>query len=148
MTRLLNLSLSLEAVTEKVGVVEAAWNTCNPDIVLREFSTDSVWRYCDKCFIGTNEIKRFLEHKWSTQIHYRLSKELWAYSNNRIAIRFEYEWQHARSGQWFRTHGNEQWELDRSGLLSHCDTSATDIAIEPIARRIGFASNQYTGNSF
>lgn len=143
MKQLLNLPLSFEAAAEKVQAVEAAWNTCNPDIVLREFSADSVWRYCDKCFIGANEIDSFLQHKWSTQIHYRLTKELWACSNNRIAVRFEYEWQHARSGQWFRTRGNEQWELNKLGLLSHCDTSATDMPIESIARRIGFSTNQY-----
>ncbi len=81
-------------------------------------------------------IKDFLTRKWSTELHYQLTKELWAYTDNRISVRFEYEWQHAKTGQWFRTHGNEHWEFNADGYMSRRDMSANDIPITAGDRRI------------
>ena len=121
----------------KVQAAEDAWNTRNPDVVARAYSEDSEWRNRDEFFSGREAIKDFLTRKWARELHYRLMKELWAYTDNRISVRFEYEWQDARSGQWYRSHGNEHWEFDDDGLMRRRDMSANDIPIEASERRIG-----------
>jgi nuclear transport factor 2 (NTF2) superfamily protein len=121
----------------KVQAAEDAWNSRDPERVARAYSEDSAWRNRDEFFSGRDAIKAFLTRKWSRELHYRLVKELWAYSGNRLSVRFEYEWQHARSGQWYRSHGNEHWEFDEQGLMRHRDMSANDIPIEASDRRIG-----------
>ncbi len=125
-----------ETARAKVQAAEDAWNTRNPDIVARAYSADSEWRNRDEFFIGREAIKAFLTRKWAKELHYRLMKELWAYADNRISVRFEYEWQNATSGQWYRTHGNEHWEFDDDGLMRRRDMSANDIPIEAGERRI------------
>jgi nuclear transport factor 2 (NTF2) superfamily protein len=120
----------------KVQQAEDAWNTRNPDIVARAYSKDSAWRNRDEFFSGRAAIKAFLARKWARELHYRLRKELWAHTGNRISVRFEYEWQDATSGQWYRTHGNEHWEFNADGLMCRRDMSANDIAITAGDRRI------------
>ena len=126
-----------ESAVAKVQRAEDAWNTKDPEIVALAYTADSVWRNRDEFFQGRDAIRAFLYRKWRKELHYRLMKELWAFTDNRISVRFEYEWQHAVSGKWFRTHGNEHWEFDDDGLMRHRDMSANDIAISPHERRIG-----------
>lgn len=121
---------------EKVQAAEDAWNSRDPDRVAQAYSERSNWRDRDEFFEGRDSIRAFLRRKWATELHYRLVKELWAYSDNRISVRFEYEWQHARTGQWFRTHGNEHWEFDADGYMTRRDMSANDVAIAATERRI------------
>ena len=121
----------------EVQAAEDAWNSCDPKTVARAYSANSVWRNRDEFFEGRAAIEAFLTRKWETELHYRLTKELWSFTGNRISVRFEYEWQHATSGQWFRTHGNEHWEFDRDGYMARRDMSANDIPIAADDRRIG-----------
>ena len=125
-----------ESAVAKVQAAEDAWNSRDPERVAQAYSTDSQWRNREQRFQGRDAIAAFLTGKWSTELHYRLMKELWAFTDNRISVRFEYEWQHARTGQWYRTHGNEHWEFDADGYMSRRDMSANDIAISADERRI------------
>ena len=125
-----------ESALEKVQAAENAWNTRDPNTVAQAYSEGSEWRNRDEFFTGRDAIRSFLERKWSVELHYRLMKELWAYTDNRISVRFEYEWQHAETGQWYRTHGNEHWEFDADGYMSRRDMSANDIPIDAADRRI------------
>lgn len=126
-----------ETALQKVQAAEDAWNTRDPKIVAQAYTTDSEWRNRDEFFRGRDAIEAFLTRKWSTELHYRLLKELWCFTDNRISVRFEYEWQHAKSGQWYRSHGNEHWEFDDEGYMRRRDMSANDIPISPEHRRIG-----------
>lgn len=125
-----------ESALVKVKAAEEAWNTRDPERVASAYSEDSQWRNRDEFFSGREAIKAFLQRKWAKELHYRLVKELWAYTDNRISVRFEYEWQDARTGQWFRTHGNEHWEFDDAGYMRRRDMSANDIPIQASERRI------------
>ena len=125
---------------DKVQLAEDAWNTRDPDLVALAYTTDSVWRNRGEFFEGRDAIRAFLRRKWRRELHYRLMKELWAYTENRISVRFEYEWQHADSGKWFRTHGNEHWEFDASGLMCRRDMSANDVRIGACDRRISVSA--------
>ena len=126
-----------ESALAKVQAAEDAWNSLDPQRVSEAYSPDSDWRNRDLFFTGRDAIVSFLRDKWSVELHYRLKKELWAFTDNRISVRFEYEWQHARTGQWFRTHGNEHWEFDADGYMQRRDMSANDIPISARDRRIG-----------
>jgi nuclear transport factor 2 (NTF2) superfamily protein len=126
-----------ETALAKVQAAEDAWNTRNPAKVVQAYTSESVWRNRDEFFEGREEIEDFLSQKWSRELHYRLMKELWAYTDNRISARCEYEWQHATTGQWYRTHGNEHWEFDADGYMARRDMSANDIPITADDRRIG-----------
>lgn len=137
MTQKLTPPFTTESAQAKVQKAEDAWNTRDPDIVAQAYSEDSEWRNRDEFFSGREAISDFLTRKWANELHYRLKKELWAHTGNRISVRFEYEWQDATSGQWYRTHGNEHWEFDDDGLMRRRDMSANDIPIEAGARRIG-----------
>ena len=121
----------------KVQRAEDAWNTRDPEIVVQAYSPDSRWRNREEFFEGRDAIRAFLHRKWRKELHYRLRKELWAFDQNRISVRFEYEWQDAGSGRWYRTHGNEHWAFDVQGLMSVRDMSANDIPISASERRIG-----------
>jgi len=121
---------------EKVRAAENAWNTRDPNTVAQAYSEKSEWRNRDEFFTGRDAIRSFLERKWAIELHYRLIKELWAYTDNRISVRFEYEWQHAETGQWYRTHGNEHWQFDADGYMTRRDMSANDIPIAAAGRRI------------
>ena len=108
---------------------EDAWNSRDPEKVALAYTEDSDWRNRDEFFKGRTAIKSFLKRKWAKELHYKLMKELWAYTDNRISVRFEYEWQDAETGIWFRTHGNEHWEFDQAGLMRRRDMSANDVHI-------------------
>ncbi len=126
---------SQQTALAKVQAAEDAWNSRDPERVARAYSVDSQWRNRDEFFQGRAEIVAFLRRKWKKELDYRLMKELWTYTDNRISVRFEYEW-HDVTGQWYRTHGNEHWEFDDDGLMRRRDMSANDIPIAVDARRI------------
>ena len=127
---------TFETATAKVQAAEDAWNSKDAARVSKAYSTDSQWRNRDSFFTGREAIQDFLQGKWDKELHYRLMKELWAYTGNKISVRFEYEWQDANSGQWYRTHGNEHWEFDADGYMTRRDMSANDIPIEESERRL------------
>ena len=125
-----------DSARAKVLAAEDAWNTRRPDTVALAYSEDSNWRNRDQFFTGRQAIKAFLADKWQKELHYRLKKELWTWTENRISVRFVYEWQDSTSGHWFRTHGNEHWEFDPDGLMKRRDMSANDIPISAEERQI------------
>lgn len=137
MTSIIVPPFDAESARAKVQLAEDIWNTCDPDQVVKAYSLNSHWRNRDEFFQGHDEIKTFLTRKWKKELHYRLMKELWSFTNNRISVRFEYEWQHAESGQWYRSHGNEHWLFATDGLMQRRDMSANDIPIHADERRIG-----------
>ncbi|EAQ99614.1 nuclear transport factor 2 family protein [Maribacter sp. HTCC2170] len=118
-----------ESAAAKVQAAEDAWNSRDAKKVSMAYTLDSQWRNRDKFFVGRKAIVEFLKDKWLNERHYILRKYLWSYTDNRISVRFEYEWQDANSGQWKRTHGNEHWEFDKDGLMQVRDMSANDIDI-------------------
>ena len=126
---------SLETAREKVQKAEDAWNTCDPDRVALAYTEDSVWRNRSEFFSGRSSIREFLQRKWAQEHGYRLKKELWAFTGNRIAVRFMYEW-HNDGGQWFRSHGNELWEFDPKGLMCRREASINDETIESHQRQL------------
>ena len=128
---------TLDTALAKVQAAEDAWNTREPTTISQAYSKCSAWRNRGEFFHGREAIEEFLTRKWSLELHYRLVKELWCYTDNRISVRFEYEWQHSATGQWYRTHGNEYWEFDDDGYMRRRDMSANDIPIDPEHRRIG-----------
>ena len=125
-----------ETARAKVQAAEDGWNSRDPERVALAYSVDSDWRNRDEFFTGREAIVEFLTRKWAKELDYRLMKELWAYTDNRISVRFEYEWRDADTGQWYRTHGNEHWEFDEEGLMRRRDMSANDVPIEESERRI------------
>lgn len=125
-----------ESALTKVEAAQAAWNTRDPKTVAQAYTENSEWRNRDEFFQGRAAIEAFLTKKWSAELHYHLMKELWAYTDNRISVRFEYEWQSAKTGQWYRTHGNEHWEFDADGYMRRRDMSANDVPISANDRRI------------
>jgi len=120
---------TLETAKAKVRAAEEAWNSRDPERVSLAYSVDSQWRNRDEFFTGRENIKEFLIRKWKKELDYRLMKELWAFTGDRISVRFEYEWKNSETGQWIRTHGNEHWEFDEEGLMTRRDMSANDIPI-------------------
>ena len=118
-----------ETAKAKVQAAEDGWNSKDPERVSLAYSVDTQWRNRDQFISGREAVKKFLTGKWKRELDYRLMKELWAYTSNRISVRFEYEWRSAENGQWYRTHGNEHWEFDDEGLMKIRDMSANDIAI-------------------
>ena len=123
-----------ETARAKVLAAEDAWNTRDPDRVARAYTEDSQWRNRGEFFTGRAAIKAFLERKWAKELDYRLKKELWAFADDRIAVRFEYEWHDAR-GQWWRSYGNEMWAFAPDGLMRERYASINDIAIAEADRR-------------
>ena len=124
-----------ETARKKVQAAEDAWNSCDPQRVALAYSPDSAWRNRDEFFTGRDAIVEFLTRKWAQELSYRLRKELWCFTENRISVRFEYE-SHDPSGQWWRSHGNEHWEFDENGLMQRRDASINDYKIEESERRI------------
>ncbi|MDP2292599.1 MAG: nuclear transport factor 2 family protein [Actinomycetota bacterium] len=120
---------------QKVFAAEAAWNTRDPERVASAYTVDSVWRNRSEFIEGRDQIVDFLRAKWDRELDYALRKELWAFHDNRIAVRFQYEW-HDHDGQWFRSHGNENWEFDADGYMQRREASINDIAISADERRI------------
>jgi nuclear transport factor 2 (NTF2) superfamily protein len=127
---------SRQTALEKVQIAEDAWNSRDHLKVTREISPECQWRSREDSFQGRAAIEYFLKKKWATQTNYQLVKELWAFTDNRISVRFECEWQHAKTAQWYRSHGNEHWQFDSYGYMTCRDMSANDIAISEQQRRI------------
>ena len=123
-----------ESARVKVRAAEDAWNSRNPARVAQAYSVDSQWRNRAEFIRGRVQIEEFLVRKWAREHEYRLIKELWAWSENRIAVRFAYEWRDD-SGHWFRSYGNENWEFAPDGLMARRIASINDTPIEPGARR-------------
>jgi uncharacterized protein len=125
-----------ETARAKVQGAEDAWNTRDPERVSLAYTEDSQWRNRDEFFSGREAIVEFLKRKWARELDYRLRKELWCFTGNRISVRFEYE-SHDPDGQWWRSHGNEHWEFDEeSGLMRRRDASINDYKIDESERRI------------
>jgi nuclear transport factor 2 (NTF2) superfamily protein len=125
---------TVETAMQKVQVAEDAWNTRDPDRVSRAYTADSHWRNRDLHIVGRDEIVAFLTRKWQAEHDYALRKGLWAFEDNRIAVRFQYEW-HDDRGQWYRSYGNELWEFTQAGLMDRREASINDVAIEESERR-------------
>ena len=119
---------TFDTATAKVQKAEDAWNSRDPDRCAAAYTEDSVWRNRSDFFSGRDAIRAFLGKKWERELDYRLKKELWAFHGNRISVRFEYEC-HDAAGQWWRSHGNEQWEFDERGLMRRREASINDVAI-------------------
>lgn len=125
-----------ETARAKVQAAEDGWNSRDPQRVARAYSVNTQWRNRDLFFTGRAAVESFLADKWKRETNYKLMKELWAFTDNRISVRFEYEWQHADTAQWYRTHGNEHWEFDADGLMARRDMSANDLLINQTDRRL------------
>ncbi len=124
-----------ETASQKVRMAEDAWNTRDPERVALAYTVDSTWRNRAEFLSGREEIVQFLRRKWAKELDYRLIKELWAFDDARIAVRFAYEWRDD-SGNWFRAYGNENWEFDENGLMRRREASINDLAIDESERRI------------
>ena len=128
MTRPPTPPFTAETAAQKVRAAENGWNSRNPAKVAQAYTPDSDWRNRSEFLNGRDEIEAFLTRKWQRETEYRLIKEIWAFTNNRIAVRFEYEWQN-KDGQWFRSYGNENWEFASDGLMAMRRASINDISI-------------------
>jgi uncharacterized protein len=139
----------LQSAVEKVQAAEDAWNTCDPALVSKAYTVDSVWRNRDQFVTGREAIVDFLTAKWQREHHYALRKSLWDFHDNRIAVRFQYECRDD-AGQWWRSYGNELWEFDDHGLMRRREASINDLAIAEGERRIfgprPVSERQFTGS--
>ena len=124
-----------KSAIRKVRLAEDAWNTRDPERVSLAYTADSVWRNRSEFLAGRDAIREFLVRKWNKELEYRLIKELWAFRDNRISVRFAYEW-HDDSGQWFRSYGNENWEFDEQGLMQRRIASINDLPIRDAERKL------------
>jgi nuclear transport factor 2 (NTF2) superfamily protein len=124
-----------ETAAAKVQAAEDGWNTRDPERVALAYTPDSVWRNRSEFLTGREEIERFLAAKWEREHEYALRKQLWAFTDDRIAVKFQYEW-HDDEGQWWRSYGNELWEFDENGLMRRREASINDVAIEEADRTI------------
>ena len=120
---------TLETAIAKVRKAEDGWNSRNPKQVALAYTVDSLWRNRAAFVNGREAIVAFLERKWNRELNYRLIKELWAFGDNRIAVRFAYEW-HDDTGQWYRSYGNENWEYNEHGFMRHRHASINDLPIK------------------
>ncbi len=120
---------------QKVQAAEDAWNTRDPERVAAAYTTDTRWRNRSEFLEGRDEVVAFLRRKWEREQDYALRKALWAFGDDRIAVRFQYEW-HDADGQWWRSYGNENWEFDEQGYMRRREASIDDVAIEESERRI------------
>ena len=123
-----------ESAAHKARLAEDAWNTRDPAKVALAYSVDSIWRNRAEFIRGRAAIEAFLTRKWASELEYRLIKEVWAFRDNRIAVRFAYEW-HDDSGNWFRSYGNENWEFDEQGLMRWRIASINDLPIKGSERK-------------
>lgn len=124
----------LDTATQKVRMAENAWNTRDAEKVSLAYTIDSEWRNRAEIFRGREKIQEFLTRKWQKELDYRLIKELWAFHEHRISVRFQYEWRDD-SDQWYRAYGNEQWEFAENGLMRRREASTNDVRIEENERR-------------
>jgi nuclear transport factor 2 (NTF2) superfamily protein len=125
---------TLETARQKVRLAEDGWNGRNPGQVALAYTADSVWRNRAEFLTGREEIVQFLTRKWARELEYRLIKELWSFHENRIAVRFAYEW-HDDSGHWYRSYGNENWEFTAEGLMARRIASINDLPITEAQRK-------------
>lgn len=125
---------STESAKQKIQMAEDAWNSKDPVRVSNAYTIDSEWRNRNQFIHGREEIIAFLQSKWEKELHYKLRKEYWAHSDNRIAVRFEYEYQNS-AGQWFRAYGNENWEFDAHGYMAKRYASINDLEINEQDRK-------------
>jgi len=135
MTSPIRPPFTLDTARAKVQAAQDAWNSRDPDRVALAYTEDSEWRNRTEFFRGRDAIRAFLKRKWAKELDYRLAKELWGFRDNRIAVRFEYEW-HDDAGQWYRSYGNELWEFDEGGLMARRFASINDAPIDERERRI------------
>jgi uncharacterized protein len=126
---------TLETALQKVQAAEDAWNTKDPERVCLAYSIETEWRNRTEFINGRNEVKIFLTEKWKKELEYKLKKELWGFRENRMAVRFEYEW-HDVQNQWYRSYGNELWEFDDDGLMRKRFASINDLKIEKSDRKL------------
>lgn len=126
---------NLETATQKVQLAEDAWNSKDPERVSLAYTINSEWRNRSQFINGRAEIVKFLSEKWEKELDYKLKKSLWSFTDNRIAVRFEYEY-HDVTGQWYRAYGNENWEFDENGLMEKRYASINDIPITAEERRL------------
>jgi nuclear transport factor 2 (NTF2) superfamily protein len=117
-----------EQAARKVQMAEDLWNTRDAERVALAYTEDTVWRNRTEFLTGRAEVVAFLKRKWERELDYKLKKELWGFRNNRMAVKFQYEW-HDESGQWYRSYGNELWEFAESGLMQRREASINDLAI-------------------
>jgi uncharacterized protein len=125
-----------ETARQKIQMAEDAWNSKDPVRVSKAYTPDSAWRNRNRFLNGREEIIAFLEEKWRKELDYRLKKDYWAHGDNRIAVRFEYEY-HDEAGQWYRAYGNENWEFDELGYMAKRYASINDLPIEESERKFG-----------
>jgi uncharacterized protein len=125
---------NFETATQKVQMAENGWNSKDPEKVALAYTVDTEWRNRDLFINGREAVKDFLKNKWEKEIDYQLKKELWAYTDNKIAVRFEYEWRDTHN-QWYRSYGNENWEFDKNGLMKKRFASINDLKIEETDRK-------------
>lgn len=130
-----------QTAKEKVQKAEDAWNTKNPALVSEAYTEYTEWRNRDKFINGRDEVVKFLTEKWQKELDYKLKKELWCFQDNRIGVRFEYEW-HDYQNQWYRSYGNEMWEFNKYGLMQKRFASINDTLIDSSDRRLYFLSLQ------
>jgi len=123
-----------ETAAQKVKTAEDAWNTRDPERVALAYTPDTEWRNRAEFVNGRDEVRAFLKRKWEKELDYKLKKELWSFTDNRIAVRFEYEW-HDAQGQWNRSYGNEMWEFDENGYMQKRFASINDLAINEAERK-------------
>lgn len=126
---------TLESALQKVQLAEDGWNTKNPEKVASAYTIDTKWRNRDQFVNGREEVIAFLTAKWLKELDYKLKKELWSFTDNRISVRFEYEW-HDNEGQWYRSYGNEMWEFNSNGYIQKRFASINDVKIREGERRI------------
>jgi nuclear transport factor 2 (NTF2) superfamily protein len=126
---------NLETALKKVQLAEDAWNSQDPERVSLAYTIDTEWRNRSEFVNGRTDVVKFLTGKWQKELDYKLKKELWAFMDNRIAVRFEYEY-HNKEGQWFRAYGNENWEFDENGLMRKRYASINDLPIKEEDRRL------------
>jgi hypothetical protein len=125
---------TLETAKQKARMAEDAWNSRDPERVSLAYTEDSLWRNRSEFFSGRPAIVAFLKRKWEKELDYRLIKELWAFHESRIAVRFQYEWRDA-GGEWYRAYGNELWEFDENGLMRRREASINDVPIRAEDRK-------------
>lgn len=125
----------METALQKVKAAEDAWNSRDPEIVYLAYSKDTEWRNRTEFLNGREEVKEFLNRKWKKELDYKLRKELWGFRENRMAVKFEYEW-HDSTGQWFRSYGNELWEFDEDGYMRKRFASINDKPITEAERKL------------
>ena len=126
---------NMETALQKVQMAEDAWNSKDPERVSLAYTVDTEWRNRIDFINGREEVKAFLKKKWEKELNYKLKKELWGFRENRMAVRFEYEYQNAE-GQWFRAYGNENWEFDENGLMRKRYASINDLPIKESERKL------------